>query len=599
MPSGSGRKGCPEWSEVIITSDNEQNKNKVECKYCKLEISAKIERIKVHLNKCEQRKIQQTTGTPTSTSVVQCSSDILGSDESETSTSFSDHSCPSTSRSVKNKLLYDLSNQSVVKRQMLMGDFTIKTTPQQKEVLDIKIAKFFYANNIAFNAASSFPYNDMIDALRPGYKGPSRSALAGPLLDIVSAEIDLQMQKQIADSSSCCTLLQDGWSNVKNDPIIATTVHTGSSSFLLSASDCESNKKTAEYCAQSAINSIKDCEERFGIKIIAVCTDNENKMEKMRKILESENADLLTYGCSAHYVNLIENEVTPQTVLKHIVEVQKFFRNHHQPHGWLKETDGAVPQLPNSTRWNSQLDCVDTFIKNYHKYVQIHSEHTDDIPNNIAKIIDNVQIYKESLNLIKQLKEVSRVLDLLQSDSTNLSHAVELWLDLVESSDLESYKEIILKRMNQALQPFHYLANIMDPKYRGRRLSASQEDEAEQWVMEKHPNYLPYILAFKIADAEYYPASIFSEDVVCMFQSAKWWNIVAVRTEKRNKLPKEFCSFISNLLSCPASSAAIERIFSTFGMVWSKLRNRLGIERATKLVKVYKHFHSSDTVRDS
>ena len=33
-----------------------------------------------------------------------------------------------------------------------------------------------------------------------------------------------------------------------------------------------------------------------------------------------------------------------------------------------------------------------------------------------------------------------------------------------------------------------------------------------------------------------------------------------------------------------ASSASIERVFSTFGLVHSKLRNRLGIEKAAKLV---------------
>ena len=41
------------------------------------------------------------------------------------------------------------------------------------------------------------------------------------------------------------------------------------------------------------------------------------------------------------------------------------------------------------------------------------------------------------------------------------------------------------------------------------------------------------------------------------------------------------------LLSMPASSAAIERFFSNFGMIRSKLRNRLGISKAAKLVCCY------------
>ena len=47
---------------------------------------------------------------------------------------------------------------------------------------------------------------------------------------------------------------------------------------------------------------------------------------------------------------------------------------------------------------------------------------------------------------------------------------------------------------------------------------------------------------------------------------------------------------MKSISNCPASSAAIERIFSACGLVWSKLRSQLGNEKAEKLVKVYKHF---------
>lgn len=54
-------------------------------------------------------------------------------------------------------------------------------------------------------------------------------------------------------------------------------------------------------------------------------------MKEMLK--EDEQLDqIITYGCSAHYLNLLEKVVTPQTIMKHVVEVQKYFRNHHQPH---------------------------------------------------------------------------------------------------------------------------------------------------------------------------------------------------------------------------------------------------------------------------
>lgn len=66
--------------------------------------------------------------------------------------------------------------------------------------------------------------------------------------------------------------------------------------------------------------------------MFAVCTDNENKMVSMRRKIKDAYPDIMVYGCNAHYLNLLEIELTPHTVLSKIEKVQKYFRNHHQPH---------------------------------------------------------------------------------------------------------------------------------------------------------------------------------------------------------------------------------------------------------------------------
>ena len=60
-----------------------------------------------------------------------------------------------------------------------------------------------------------------------------------------------------------------------------------------------------------------------------------------------------------------------------------------------------------------------------------------------------------------------------------------------------------------------------------------------------------------------------------------WWDCVK---KTGDGVPAELCDLASLLLKLPASSASIERIFSNFGNVQSKLRNRLGIDKAAKLV---------------
>ena len=49
-----------------------------------------------------------------------------------------------------------------------------------------------------------------------------------------------------------------------------------------------------------------------------------------------------------------------------------------------------------------------------------------------------------------------------------------------------------------------------------------------------------------------------------------------------------FIDLMRALHSCPASSAGIERWFSTIGFVWSEVRNRLGVEKAKKLSFCYR-----------
>ena len=57
----------------------------------------------------------------------------------------------------------------------------------------------------------------------------------------------------------------------------------------------------------------------------------------------------------------------------------------------------------------------------------------------------------------------------------------------------------------------------------------------------------------------------------------------------------EILSLINTLMNAIASSASIERVFSTFGLVHSKIRNRLGVEKASKLV----FLHRVSTMEDN
>ena len=210
--------------------------------------------------------------------------------------------------------------------QPQMSSFCLLTDSAAVTQLDLQIARFFYACNIPFNIAQHKEFKAMISLLRPGYSPPNRKILAGNLLNTVHERINEHICEQTRGKE--VTLIQDGWSDIHNNPVIATSIHTGSKSYFLNAVDTGANKKTASFCAELFQSAISEAEAKFDCRTIGVVTDNERKMESMsRKLCEVDNS-LITYGCSSHLLNLLGQDVTPQQVINPIVDVSKYFINH-------------------------------------------------------------------------------------------------------------------------------------------------------------------------------------------------------------------------------------------------------------------------------
>jgi len=112
----------------------------------------------------------------------------------------------------------------------------------------------------------------MIAVTRPGYKPPNRKQLAGPLLDNAEESVSKELSNQLKDCT--ITLVQDGWSSIKNDPIIVSSIHTdtviGPKTFLLNTVDCSSESKTADYCFNLISSDIVGIKETYSKNVSIV-----------------------------------------------------------------------------------------------------------------------------------------------------------------------------------------------------------------------------------------------------------------------------------------------------------------------------------------
>lgn len=273
LRTGCGRKSKSEWSEVL----GAEGTTKVNCKHCNIEISGKIERIKAHLRKCNKRLLSSATLQDLSSStevtedsghpsvspqtpqaycskIVSINSDDV-SDISVNSATSEPHdiqldeatqphsSVPTTStfqrplsrEKEKQQFLekWVQSQQKKHKIQPKLIDFAIVTTGAQQKSLDKAIARYFYASNLSFLTAEDKYFKELMNIARPGYHTPSRKDLAGRLLDEVYDDVETCLKEHLHEPNSTLTLCMDGWSSVRNDPILASSVHTGHSTFLL------------------------------------------------------------------------------------------------------------------------------------------------------------------------------------------------------------------------------------------------------------------------------------------------------------------------------------------------------------------------------
>lgn len=603
-----GRYKDPIWSEFVEVKDA-GGKVSYECKNCKKKVSGKVLRLRNHKHKCKNLSSANTDSDSSNGSPPMKRSSAAENSRMSVSplpsSSSSDASQLSRGRKESIEYIHCHSNQSVTSidsvpvaafvpqsvgttkatKQLSIGQYTIKTSAAKKEELDLQVARFFYSCNIPFLAAERQAFLNLIKILRPGYIPPTRKQLSGALLDQIYEEVTDKAKADLHGKN--VTLVQDGWSSIHNDPIIVNCVSSGQDTYFVTAVDTETNKKTAEYCLKLAKEAKKEAYLKFGCEVKSFVSDNEKKMQVMRKKLQEdlEDKEFISYGCASHYLNLTGQDITEKVsaLTKHIVEVQKYFRNHHQPGAYLKEyPDSVKPQIPGETRWNSQIICLETFLRNREFYLKIVDDHESDIDKNITKKINDVSIYKEAKSLYKQLKPIAAALDNLQSEEASISTACCEWLKLVNNNELQPYADILKFRFEQAITPAHILAYLLDPKYMGEGLTAPQQESTRIWLLELNPAYLPLVISFQ-AEEDPFPKSYFTSEVRNNVKASIWW-----KSMKNSMINQEFLNFIIHLHNCPSSSAGIERLFSNYSFVQNKLRNRLGLEKASKLVVCYK-----------
>lgn len=185
---------------------------------------------------------------------------------------------------------------------------------------------------------------------------------------------------------------------------------------------------------------------------------------------------------------------------------------------------------------------------------------------------------------------------IFQDDTKTLSDCVRGWLELLNNNSINpDVRDAIESRFGKTYTTWHLLAYMLDPRDKSEwpTLKPELENEARDEVMQM--GLIQAMASFETEDTSPtgYPKIVFNSQMKSPdVDPARYWQYVAKVTSAER--PKLFATMMAKVFHLPPSSAGIERIFSSAGLVQSKLRNRLSVAKVGRLVNVSRILHMDD-----
>lgn len=127
------------------------------------------------------------------------------------------------------------------------------------------------------------------------------------------------------------------------------------------------------------------------------------------------------------------------------------------------------------------------------------SEHRLSIDPTITQKINDINLKNNAQHYLQKLKKIAVALDIVQKDTCTIGESTEIWIKLLldfeefEESDRIHYK----KRFDMAMTPAHFLANLLDHRFRRANLTQEQLDSALEYATSYYPAAMPHIINYR------------------------------------------------------------------------------------------------------
>ncbi|KAK8935149.1 hypothetical protein KSP39_PZI013556 [Platanthera zijinensis] len=260
----------------------------------------------------------------------------------------------------KGKRKIDEINSYFAPRTSSGSQPSIKSVLASKQVVhraDMAVARWFYDSCIPMNALNSVYAQKAIDAIAaigPGYKLPTYYMMRVNLLRDCREECKLLVEAHRNSwKETGCTLMADGWTDVRSRTLINFLVYCPRGLSFLKSVDASDIKKDANTLCEL----FSEVVEWVGVaNIVQIVTDNAANYKKAGALLHEKFANIYWSPCAAHCLNLILKEICSLSHVKDLAtkasKLTILVYNHIFLLSWLRKREGWKEIVrPGATRF--------------------------------------------------------------------------------------------------------------------------------------------------------------------------------------------------------------------------------------------------------
>ncbi|KAJ7746992.1 ribonuclease H-like domain-containing protein [Mycena metata] len=482
---------------------------------------------------------------------------------------------------------------------------------EQQTEFGADLCKLFVVCGWSWNTVSNPEFKGFFQKYLPQASLPDRRVLSGEILDAEAAKVIASARRQT--NGKLATYSEDGWTNISKTHVDTSIISVEGTPHLLKTHDMTGRPKTGDELYGLVQEDIKYAQETYDVEVIAVCTDDGPDGKKMRRLTKERSPWIAVFECWGHQAHLITGDYLKikapwMAAAKLANEIIKFFNHHQFPLDLLRAQEMLTLGhflallLPVLTQWLSQY-CSMRRLKKLERQIKVVIiQHEDRLrvclgrkPEQIAaaeKIIETCKdedFWKNLERIATHLEPLAIASNILQAPSCRLDMVLltlgNLYrifgnLPAADSQVTATVQASLERRWGKTDQELMILFSSI-PSFRLLR----QDATGDAGFLESFNSYYDNTGLFS-------DSTMWIEGSRALYeQNGKPIDLVAIwrRMDNTKSLRGQagFVALAVRILSILPNSAGPERVFSEFGMIHTKRRNRLNPKKVhnTSLVR--------------